>query len=143
MTTHLAETHLKVEQGDTLDLAVGPVVLPNLVDGGAGPVDLTTVGMMVRFTAKTSKAVADAEASLRKTHGVAGGPGGITVNLPISAAKNWAMIRVESAETAALAVPAAGSLRLVYDVELQEPDGRKTTLARGELMVVPDVTDGT
>lgn len=137
------ETHFEIEQGDTLDLVVGPVVLPNLVTGGTSPIDLTAAGMKIRFTAKAVKGTADADAELRKTHGVVGGPGGITVNSPASAEKNFATIRAEAAETDALAVPAAGRLRLFYDVQLEEPDGRVTTLKRGTIVVVPDITDGT
>lgn len=144
MTAHLVETHIKVEQGDTVDLVLGPVLLPDLVAGATTPIDLTTAGMMLRFTAKTAKADTDAAAKIRKRTTNAGGAAGeVTVDSPASAANNWATIRILPADTTALTVPATGRLSLFYDVQLEEPDGRVTTLARGKLEIVPDVTDGT
>lgn len=131
----LPQTHLEVEQGDTLEIAVGPVTVPNPVTLTASPIDLTAANLKLWFTAKAAKTDADADAKLRLGN-TATGLTGIEADVPATAAKNWATVTATPAQTAALA---AGEL--FYDVQMLEPTGRKTTLRRGKLLVVADVTD--
>lgn len=97
-------------------------------------IDLRLANTKLWFTAKKALSDLDASAVIRKTFGVSGGPGGITV--PGAAPGNVANIGIADADTAAL----SATTRLYFDVQLEEPDGTKTTVARGTLPVVADVT---
>lgn len=97
-------------------------------------IDLRLANTKLWFTAKRSLSDADGDAVIAKSAGVGGGPGGITV--PAAAPGNVANIGITDADTTEL----TGTARLYYDVQLEEPDGTKTTVARGTLPVIADVT---
>lgn len=134
----MIDTNFEIVQGDDVDLVLGPVELPDLVAGGVAPIDLTIVAVEIRMTAKERYADADAAAAVEigtPNTGLAG----ITVNTPATANKNYATARIPGTDTAALDVPATG-LDLRYDVQLKEASGRKTTVQRGQLRVLPEAT---
>lgn len=129
---------IPARQGDTIELLVGPVKVRDPITQALTPIDLTLGGTEIRFTAKAAISDADAGAVIRKTSGVAGGPGGITPDSPASAGKNIALVTIQPSETDALTtLPAT----LVFDVQLLEPSGRKSTIAEGDLVIVADVTN--
>lgn len=125
---------LVIPRGNARGVIVGPVTVEN------APVDLTVANTQVRFTAKTSLALADDAATgvIRKTFGVTGGPGGITVNDPATTDKNKLTVTLAASDSTAF--PAGENTRLEYDVELAEPSGRISTIARGTLTFSADVT---
>jgi hypothetical protein len=134
----MIDTNLEVVQGDDVDLVLGPVELPNLVTGGVDPIDLTVAGVEIRLTAKERYADTDAAAAV-EIGTTNTGLAGITKNLPATASRNYATASIPGADTAALDVPANG-LDLRYDVQLKEAGGRKTTVQRGQLRVLPEAT---
>ncbi len=99
-------------------------------------IDLSLANVKMWLTAKRSLADTDAAAVIAKTAGVGGGPGGITLNSPASTGKSFATVVVNPADTAAL----TETSRLECDVQLEEPDGTKTTVGRGRISVLADVT---
>lgn len=137
MSAAIPETHFEVPQGDTVKLAVGPILVKNPATKVESPIDLTEPGMVLRFMAKLDKGDADVDAKISKSHGVPAGPGGISPDVPTTAEKNWATVTIDPAETDALAAP----VTLFYDVQLVEPDGTKTTVRRGTIDVQADVTN--
>jgi hypothetical protein len=64
--------------------------------GVTSPVDLTISLTRIWFTVKERLEDDDSEAVIAKTSGVAGGPGGITPNLPVTPEKNAATIEVDA-----------------------------------------------
>jgi hypothetical protein len=121
---------ITVYRGDSFTIEVGPVA------DTEDPVDLTLANTQMWFTAKRKTAVADADAVIRLGSPTTGLTG-ITLNLPASDDDNMATITVPVDVTAVL--PPART-ELVYDVQLLEPSGRKTTVATGNLTVLADVT---
>lgn len=132
----LEQTTLVLDQGDTGEYVFGPVIVPDPVTGVMGPLDLTQGGMQARFTAKAVITDADVDAKIRK-----GSPGttlaGIALNVPASTAKNYGTVTIDPADSEALAAPVS----LLFDLQIQEPNGRKTTIRRGVLAIAPDVTN--
>lgn len=130
--------NITVDQGDSLPLVVGPVKVPDPVTGVESPIDLTQGGMKMWVTAKATLDVADSAAPIRKRTVSAGGASGeIDLNVPVTTDKNYATANITAAEIAAITAP----VFLKCDVQLEEPNGRKTTIARGVIAVRADVTD--
>lgn len=127
-------TDFEFPRGDTCMLTL--TVTRKDANGVAQPVDLRLTNTEVRFTAKRKHADAYSAAPIKKTAGVAGGPGGITV--PASAPGNVANIKIETADTSGF----TKHERLIYDVEVKEPDGTRTTTHDGTLFVTLDVSNG-
>ena len=118
-------TDLQLIRGDHRTLQVV------VTDTDDQPLDLT--GATLRWTAKRNLEVDDDEADIRKSTEVGEG-GGITVTNP---AAGQAEVSLVPADTASLPPQ---PLRLLYDLQLTEPDGTVTTVASGTAQVRPDIT---
>lgn len=117
---------IPLDQGDDLEVAF-KVTLRDPVTGDDDPVDLTLAGTLLTFTAT---AVGAATPTLTGANPAAGGSE-ITANDPATAGLNWCTLRIPDSETAALAV----GVNLAFELVLEEPAGRKTTVCRGVLVV--------
>lgn len=118
-------TDLAITRGDS-------AMLTHTVTRG-GPVDLRLPGTKLWFTAKRKLADQAADAVLAKTYeeGIEGG-----ISVLTGAPGNVASTELEPADTAGL----AGETLLEWDLQLLEPDGTRTTLERGRLLITLDVT---
>lgn len=94
------------------------------------PVDLT--GATLWFTAKRSPADVDADAVFQKSTG-----SGISVS---DAAGGLARVTVAPTDTSTLSNT---DQTLECDVQLKEADGTVTTVARGQLILIPQITRAT
>lgn len=121
---------IQLPRGDSIRLEIGPVVIRR-ADGTKTPIDLTVGGTKMWLTVKQTLDDADVAAEVQLTEGA-----GITLNSPVTVDKNMATARIPKEETQALAVPDT----LYCDVQLQEPDGTKTTLAIGTIELLRDAT---
>jgi hypothetical protein len=97
------------------------------------PIDLTQANTEIRMTAKKKRT--DAAPFFRHTFGVIGGEGGITVDDPPDADKNWGTIKLAVLDTSGLTV----DTDLEYDVEIREPDGSRWTILEGLIAVIMDI----
>lgn len=106
------------------------------VGGGTGeltrivPVDLTLAGTKMRFMAKLRKALVDGAAEIVKDES-----DGVTLNSPVTLSKNRATVEIPPVDTADVLETAD----FYYDVELEEPGGRVTTVAQGDWQVLAAV----
>jgi hypothetical protein len=112
------QTNIKVLKGDS-------IVLKLTIKRGTVAVNLT--GASLWFTAKTGVAQAD-PGVFQKTIG-----SGIVVT---DAAGGLAQVTIAPADTSGLTVPTT----LLYDIQLLESTGTKTTVASGNLTIMPDIT---
>lgn len=115
-------TTLRVHRGDTIVLAVGPVIR------GDGTVQDIT-GHSLRFTAKERLSDADGAAVISgSTVGgeveITDGPGGLAV------------VRIPPAQTDGF----AADRTLLWDLQISDPGGVVKTLDSGKLIVTRDVT---
>lgn len=129
-------TNLTVVQGDTINLTIPVYTGVAFTQSGEAvgiPADLSDPNMKVWFTAKASYLVADDDATIQAgttNTGLTGvqitdGFGGI-VSVAVDAP-------VLSNQTA----------WFMWDAQLQEPDGTRTTIDRGRLALTPQVTRAT
>jgi hypothetical protein len=135
-TDRLEETLITAEQGDSIDIELGPVDVYDERLKTTTHIDLTQAGMKMWVTVKIARSDTYANAVVKKTAGVAGGAGGIDLNFPVSTDKNLATAHISPAESQALSVRG-----YYWDAQLEEPSGRKTTISRGTLRIAEDVTD--
>jgi len=131
--------HLTAKKGDTIPLEIAmnrstPGELPHSAPITA-PVDLSG-SVKIWFTAKRSFADADDDAVIRLGT-VNTGLAGVTVT---DALDGRARVVIPSEATDALE---AGTVFLVYDVQLLELDGTLTTVDSGRLAIVDQVTAAT
>jgi hypothetical protein len=141
MSASLHTDDWTIEQGDDIELVLGPLMIRDPVTRALTPIDTTAGGIKLWLTAKRALTDADAAAVIRLgSPNVGGGLTGIVVNTPPTTAKNYVTITIPGALTEAIAA-ADLPLRLRYDVQLEEPTGKTTTLRRGTIMVVADATD--
>lgn len=129
-------TNIDADRGDDIDILIGPVELPDPITNAVTPVDLTAVGIELRFTVKDTLADTDANARVRLGNAVTGLTG-VTPNQPATTDRNYATAHIPHANVEGLPDHA---IDLHYDVQLVEASGRKTTLQRGLLRFGPDVT---
>lgn len=95
-------------------------------------VDLSLGGTKMWFTAKPRKAIPDSPApALQKTE-----LAGITLNSPSSTGNSKATIVVLPADTVGI----LKTTDYVWDVELEEPGGRRSTIAEGDWQILGSVT---
>jgi hypothetical protein len=115
-------TDLRVKRGDSIVLAVGPVLKPDLT-----PQNIT--GHTLRFTGKSRLDLDDVQAEIEgSTVGgeitITDGPAGLAeVVIPPAATEDFESTRV-----------------FHWDLQIADPFGRTKTLDSGKLIVDPDVT---
>lgn len=110
-------TDLRVKRGDTIELAIGPILKSDL------SVQNIT-GYTVKFTAKYRLSDSDVQAPLFADGTIVDGPAGT------------AKVVVSNSQTAALDPP----VTLYWDVQLRDPTGATKTVDSGKLYVEQDVT---
>jgi hypothetical protein len=134
MATMLPQTNFALDQGDTLTLVLGPVLLTDPVTNVAD--------------AGRSDRRADADHADGEARGERGRPRQLPEDDRRGRRRQLAgdgreQLRDDHDRPGRHRRDLTGTLpqNLLYDVQLREPSGRKTTLARGTITVSPDITN--
>lgn len=127
----LPSTDFVVERGDSLTIELGPITTRNYA-GVAQAEDLTLGGTKMWVTIKAS--VADPDPGIAQvTEGA-----GVTLNSPVTAAKNLATAFFPKATFANVAT--YEERKVLYWDAVFERGTRHERIARGKITVVPSVT---
>lgn len=135
MTSTLTATELESVRGDTYPI----LVTAEYYDvATAAWLVLNLAGAALRFTAKALATDADADAVVVAAIDGAGASSGTDGSgiVIVDAANGVARITITAAATVSLAAP----VRLVYDIQAQESDGRVSTLAYGAWLLLADAS---
>ena len=125
---------LVVERGDSCTIELGPITTRQY-DGTKAAEDLTIGGTKMWLTVKNSPDDADAAAVVQLTE-----LAGITLNSPVTAAKNLATAFIPKTTFADPATYA--ERKVLYWDAVFERGARRERIARGKITIVPSQTRG-